>query len=455
MLYIRGVCENSTLPLERSLEETFTSEELMSTAREAGFCKRESKLSPFVFFDLLMYDSSSVKTKSLNQLAIEALASHDIGISKQGIDKKFNNQSIAFLRLLIEKQLSVELSQQIEQGWLSLFNRVIIKDSTRFELPEEYKVHLPGTGGAASESGACIQFEYDIKSGSITDLSLTAANKPDNRDATTILNTIESNDLVIRDLGYFTFRSFSNIVNKGAFFISRLMPKTRLYKMNNGIIQEINIKNLYDIMKKRGLSRIEKNVLIGNEPKIPVRLIIELLPDEVYEKRIRKLTMRHKRKQRHTSEKFKLMSRFNFIITNVSEAILPIEVVPALYRIRWQIELIFKIWKSVIGIHHNRMMKYTRWLCLLHFKLLLMLVNWNIIMTKRNHLYNQIGELLSLNKCFKTLFDNSHRLREAIRQGIKGIINFIRLIEKIFKEKHWLENKKNTLGIEKICYLLY
>lgn len=427
----------------------------MATARKAGFCKRESKLNPFVFFDLLMYDSISAKNKSLNQLAIEALASHDIGISKQGIDKKFNNQSIAFLKLLIEKQLSVDLSQQIEQGWLSLFNRVLIKDSTRFELPEEYKVHFPGTGGAASKAGACIQFEYDIKGGSITDLSLNAAIKPDNRDATTLLNTIASNDLVIRDLGYFTFRSFSNLVSKGAFFISRLMPKTRLYKMKDGIIHEINIKNLYDIMKKYGLSRVEKNVLIGNEPKIPVRLIVELLPDEVYEKRIRKLARRHKSKQRHTSEKFKLMSRFNFIITNVPETTLPIEVVPALYRIRWQIELIFKIWKSVIGIHHNRMMKYTRWLCLLHFKLLLMIVNWNIIMTKRNHLYNQIGELLSLNKCFKTLFDNTYRLREAIRQGLKGIIKFIRLIEKIFKDNHWLENKKNNMGIEKICYLLY
>ena len=77
------------------------------------------------------------------------------------------------------------------------------------------------------------------------------------------------------------------------------------------------------------------------------------------------------------------MSRFNLIITNVSQKVLPIEVVPALYRIRWQIELIFKIWKSVIGLHHNRIMKYTQWLCLLHFKLLLMIVNWNIIMTRR------------------------------------------------------------------------
>ena len=72
----------------------------------------------------------------------------------------------AFLKNLIEKQLSVELNQQIEAGWLSSFNRVIIKDGTRFDLPEEYKDYLPGSGGSASKAGICLQFEYDLKSGS-------------------------------------------------------------------------------------------------------------------------------------------------------------------------------------------------------------------------------------------------------------------------------------------------
>ncbi len=402
-----------------------------------------------------MYDSSSAKPKSLNQLAIEALSVYDIGISKQGMDKRFNEQALAFLKHLIEKQLSVELGQQIEAGWLSLFNRVVIKDATRFDLPEKYKDHLAGPGGSASKAGACLQFEYDLKSGSIIDLNLTAANRPDVKDAVQVLDNVACNDLIIRDLGYFAFKSFLNISDKGAFFISRLRPKTIVYEIEKGVMQQLNFKVLYERMKKHQLPRIEKDVFIGNEPKIPVRLIMELLPDEIYEQRIRKSNADHKRKGRNTSEKFKFLSRFNFIITNVPEDVLPTDVVPALYRIRWQIELIFKIWKSIIGIHHNRIMKYTRWLCILHFKLLLMIVNWNIVMGKRNHIYKQRGKLLSLNKCFKTLFDNSYRLRDALKNGVKGIANFIKWVEKIFRENHWLERKKNKIGLEKICYLLY
>ena len=337
----------------------------------------------------------------------------------------------------------------------SLFNRVIIKDATRFELPESYKDYLPGSGGAASKAGACLQFEYDLKSGSIIDLNLTAANRPDVSDAVQVLDKVACNDLVIRDLGYFAFNSFLNISDKGAFFISRHRANAIVYEMKDGKLQQLDFKILYERMKKYQLSRIEKDVFIGNTSKIPVRMIIDLLPDAVYEQRIRKTNRSHKSKGYNSSEKFKLMSRFNLVITNVPQTVLPVDIVPILYKIRWQIELIFKIWKSVIGIHHNRIMKYTRWLCILHFKLLLMIVNWNIVMGKRNHIYKQRGKMLSLNKCFKTLFDNSYRLRDALKKGLKGIANFIKWVEKIFKENHWLEKKKNKIGLEKICYLLY
>ena len=213
-------------------------------------------------------------------------------------------------------------------------------------------------------------------------------------------------------------------------------------------LQKLDFKALYYEMKRHQLSRIYKDVFIGTDAKIPVRLMIELMPDAVYEQRMRKISKLHKKKGYQTSEEYKFMSRFNLFITNVTKEVLPDEVVSALYRMRWQIELIFKIWKSVIGIHHTRKMKYKRWLCLLHFKLLLMIVNWNIIMAQRNNIYRQKGKLLSLNKCFKTLFDNSYRLRDALKLGLRGIAKYICWAEKILNENHWLERKNKSLGLE-------
>ena len=45
-----------------------------------------------------MYDMSSGESKSLNQLSIEARSEHDIGVTKQGIDKKFNEHTLSVLK---------------------------------------------------------------------------------------------------------------------------------------------------------------------------------------------------------------------------------------------------------------------------------------------------------------------------------------------------------------------
>ena len=76
-------------------------------------------------------------------------------------------------------------------------------------------------------------------------------------------------------------------------------------------------------------------------------------------------------------------------------------------------------------------------------------------MAQRNYLYRWKGKLLSLNKCFKTLFDNIYRLRETLRLGQKGIVKFIRWADRILNENHWLERKKNKMGLENIFYIMF
>ncbi len=76
-------------------------------------------------------------------------------------------------------------------------------------------------------------------------------------------------------------------------------------------------------------------------------------------------------------------------------------------------------------------------------------------MAKRNYLYNRKGKLLSMNKCFKTLIDNNHRLRDAIKQGSTGIKNYMLWADKILNENHWLEKKNNTTGLEDLIYIMF
>jgi hypothetical protein len=332
---------------------------------------------------------------------------------------------------------------------LKKFSRVTLKDGTRFDIPDKFKDILPGSGGSASKAGACIQFEFDLKKGSIVQLDITPANRPDNREASEVFDDILEGDLVIRDLGYHLYESFLNIIEKKAFFISRLLPKTKVYILNNGFYQSLDFKALYHKMKRQRKRWEYMSVYVGDD-KIPVNLTLEIVPEAVRERRIRNADRNNIKKGRKTSERYKFMAGFSLFITNISKEYLPPRILSTLYRIRWQIELIFKIWKSIFCINHKTSMKFKRWLCLLYVRLLIMIINWNIIMNRRNYLHKYRGDLLSLNKCFKTLFDNNYRLRKALLHGTREIKKLLRWSNKILENNHWLEEKKKSKSFKEI-----
>jgi hypothetical protein len=409
-----------------------------------------------MFIDILLYNSSSDANKSLNQLTIETLSEHGVSISKQGIDKKFNCKSVLFIKTVFERHLAKQIhNENIDAGWLGHFGHVRIKDGTRFDVPEEFYQLLPGFGGSASKAGVCIQFEFDIKSGKILDLTITPANRPDLTDAKETKQNIQKDDLAIRDLGYFVLESMEHIIENEAFLISRLDSKTKVYEEKNGKLIELDFSSIYKYMLKNNLIRLEKNVHIGKKTKLPVRLVLELMPDEVYSKRMQKMNKGNKKKGYHTSDEYSKRSRFNLFVTNITEDMLPAEAISALYKIRWQIELVFKVWKSTFGINNTRKMKYNRWLCLLYAKLLVVAINWKIITSHRIALYNKYGKMLSIDKCFKTMKDNLDKIRKAIREGTVAISIMMDWITKMFLQNHWLEKKKKKRGFEEILYTMF
>jgi hypothetical protein len=406
-----------------------------------------------MFFDSLLYDATSVTTKSYNQMAIEAKSVHNVDISKQGIDQRFNESALKYIQSLMSKVLTTQVSQFIEIGWLNLFNRVNVKDSSKFDLPSSLKDMLPGFGGNASKAGACIQYEFELKTGQINDLTITPANRPDSKDALATLGSVMKGDLTIRDLGYFALKYFTTAKKTGAFFLSRLHAKIIVYEMKEDEFEELNFGQLYHIMKKNHIDRLDKEVYIGKEDKLPVRLVIELMPDEVYNTRIQKVNKYNKKKGYQTSKDYSNRARFNLFISNIPLEKIDGEAIAKIYKIRWQIELVFKIWKSIFGLDNITPMKYERLMCTLNVRLLLVLLNWETFMVHRGLLFNKTGKLLSIIKCFNTLKENSPRLRYILVKGGKGIKQWIKWVADIFESKHWLEKKKNKLGLEEILRL--
>ena len=366
-----------------------------------------------------------------------------------------NERAVVFVRGLLEKQLTNQVSENLDVGLMKHFNRVRIKDSTKFDIDEQLEEWFPGFKGCASSASACIQCEFDLKRGQVIDLDITPGNRPDAKDAQEKTWDIQKNDLFIRDLGYFALDALSNVQQAEAYYLSRLNFKTTVYEQIGGVLIELDFGKLYRYMKQNNIPRIEKQVLIGKEDKLPVRLVIELMPDQIYEQRVRKVKAYNRKKGHKTSTGYTDRARFNLFVTNASGEMLTARAIPLFYKVRWQVELIFKIWKSTFGIHITRKMKIERFLCLLYSKLLLIMINWEIILVFRNNIYATTNRYLSIDKCFKTLKDNSDKIYCILRNQDLSVEGLIQWAGAIFESKHWLEKRKNKMCYEEIINLNY
>lgn len=408
-------------------------------AVETGFYKRSSKLLPSKFFDILLHVASINGIFSLGQACCEIAESSCISISKQGLDDRFNDSSVTFIQSIFEEQLARQIDGTIHPDFLKKFSRVRIKDSTRFDLSEKLKEHFHGFGGkVTSDAAVCVQYEFDIKDGKLLDVDFTHAISSDKTDAKNKANDIQKGDLIIRDLGYYSTDVIKKIINKEAFFISRLNLKLLIFEDE----KEISFSSLHRKMIKDQQSHLEKQVLIGKEDKVPVRMIIDIIPEEVYQKRITKAAKECKKKGFQLSDEYKARARFNLFITNVPQAEIPSTQVYQLYKIRWQIELMFKIWKSTCGIDKIQPMKYQRWMCLFYAKFIIILINNQLINLLQKACYEKYGKLLSKQKCFKTLTNYFYKTREALFRSNQNLSIFIKSISNLLSKNHWLEKRK-------------
>lgn len=122
-----------------------------------------------------------------------------------------------------------------------------------------------------------------------------------------------------------------------------------------------------------------KEVYLGKKQQIPLRLVIEKLPEEVKNKRLQKLKNQQanqskQKKAYQTSELKKLLCGYNLFLTNVSQEVLTLSQIAQFYRLRWQIELLFKIWKSLLTIDKMGKMSMFRFECYLYGKLMAILL---------------------------------------------------------------------------------
>lgn len=95
----------------------------------------------------------------------------------------------------------------------------------------------------------------------------------------------------------------------------------------------------------------------------------------------------------------KAASRVNLLVTNTLPEELPATEVYAFYSLRWQIEILFKTWKSIFRVHVVKPMKLERFQCHLYGQLLRLYLVASITYQMRRLLWEKQQKEVSEFKC--------------------------------------------------------
>lgn len=367
--------------LQKNIKKLFEKDNLDKLARETGFVKRRSsQLKGSEVVEILTVDMLDNPNMSYELMCdrIEEI-NPGVRITMQSLEERINKQeTVKYIKTILEQAIEEKLSNQenVPYELLGKFSEVEVRDSTIIQLNKKLANEFKGSGGSASKSSLKVDFVYSLKYHKVTKITIHEGNRPDQALSNDGSHHSKPGDLQIADLGYFSLERFKSLDLNGVFYLSRLLSSVNvyLYATSNEQIDLTTYLNKHFSNQ----NVVNLTVYIGVKERLPVRLVAYRLQQEVVSERKRKANKKAKNKGRTLSKKSRAWLEFSFFITNVPVQIWEAKIVGTIYRVRWQIELIFKNWKSLLNIHILKGNRSERIQCIIYARLLSIVLITNI-----------------------------------------------------------------------------
>lgn len=365
----------ATIPQVSQAMQTVLGAEAERIGWQTRFQQRESKLNGSVFVQSLVFSSLGKEDLTYTNLCASALDA-GITISPQGLAQRFSRASAELCKRVLAASVQVVLMANPQaQPLLRRFNGIYLRDSSVVSLPTELHAIWPGVGGSLGESTAMkLQVRLEYTSGQLAGPVLQAGREHDSR------SPYQSEDLppgAVRmgDLGFFALAQFVVDQQQGIYTFSRYKVGTLLYDQAGQVI------NLLTWLQAQTTQQSERGVYLGMQARFACRLLAERVPQAVFEQRRRKLRDYARKKQVAVSAETLALAEWTLLITDIPVALLSIPEALVLVTVRWQIELLFKRWKSLFQIDQWRSHDPWRILTELYAKLIgVVILNWIMLL---------------------------------------------------------------------------
>ncbi len=322
-----------------------------AAAEKSGVIERKRKFTASTLlqtFVLGFLKNPKASDEDLAQMAVQC----GVEVTPQAIEQRHSQKLVTFLQEVFQEGAKMAIgSDQALAPILERFSSVPITDGSTVCLPDSMQKEFAGCGGSYDSGKAAmkLQTELELRSGAVT-VKVEQGRSPDG--ATSRQHERHGKgSLSIKDLGYFNLDVFEEQDAAEEYYLSRLQFGTDVRLRNgdeaDGEAPDGQALDLLSWLAKQPGPFVDQQIYMGKEKNLESRLIAWRLPKEQADRRRQKLRDTLKKKGREPSAERLAWCDWTILVTNTPVELLTPPEAAVLYRARWQVELLFKRWKSL------------------------------------------------------------------------------------------------------------
>lgn len=286
----------------------------------------------------------------LHQQAVQA----GMTVTRQGLDQRFDERACAFMKALLQAALTEMVESERAAVPLPQFSGVYVTDCTRLDW---------------GVMGIKLGVRFELQRGRLEACVMNL--ETNDQKASVVDAPLPKGALHLGDLGFFKLARFAQWNRDGVSWLTRYKVGTQLFTPDG---QPLDLKRILKTEQPVCLA-----VRIGSGSKaVEAFLHAAPLTESALQKRMARLHEQARLDQQPLSARQQALAAWTVYLTNIPD--LTFEQAHTLNRTRWQIELLFKLWKSHGNVLRSRSAAPFRRVCEGYGKLIgLMVSHWSLL----------------------------------------------------------------------------
>lgn len=363
----------STIPQVSEALQTLLTTTAQAADTALHFTKRPdiAKFSAATLVQTLVFGFLAHPDATVEQLA-QTAARVGVSVRPQAIDQRFTFASATLLRTVLTGSLEHAIAADpVAIPLLQRFTSVRVQDSTTIVLPDALAEYARGCGGrTATNTSAALKcgLQLDLLSGAFTHFDLVDGRATDHRLPLQHAD-LPPGSLRLADLGFYDLERFETYNQTGVYWLSKLEASAHISDQTQPMMPLLSFVHTLG-----ALAEWQGAVWVGVARRVRARLLMQRVPQEVADQRRRRIRKAAREKGQMPSAAALALADWTLLLTNIPPEMLTLSEALVLAKVRWQIELVFKLWKSHGKIDEWRTAKPARILCEVYAKLLAMVI---------------------------------------------------------------------------------